>query len=170
MTGTSAVGVSRDVAATARGVFPHVGRPILFVVAEDVLRLEALARDLNRRYGAGYRAVTVSSAGAAVTMLADLADSGAVVALLVADERLMEMPAVDFLARAHEELTNRATQQAWLSGANVVITRAAGLAARVQQRVVRVANGSEVTARAVIIATGAIAVHLLHEYLQAGQE
>jgi thioredoxin reductase (NADPH) len=35
-------------------------------------------------------------------MLAELADSGAVVALLIADERLLEMPAVDFLARAHD--------------------------------------------------------------------
>jgi len=33
-------------------------------------------------------------------MLADFADSGVVVALVFADERLAEMPAVDFLARA----------------------------------------------------------------------
>jgi thioredoxin reductase (NADPH) len=53
-----------------------------------------------------------------------------------------------------EELTNRATEQAWLFGANIVITRAAGLAARGAQRVVRLADGSEISARAVIIATG----------------
>ena len=53
-----------------------------------------------------------------------------------------------------EELTNRATEQAWLFGANIVITQAAGLAARGRYRVVRLADGSEVAARGVIIATG----------------
>ena len=46
--------------------------------------------------------MSVASAGTALAMLADLAGSGAEVALLVADERLVEMPAVDFLARAHD--------------------------------------------------------------------
>jgi thioredoxin reductase (NADPH) len=102
MTGSSTVDVPVDVAATARSVSPCPRRPIFFLVAEDGPRVEALARDLNRRYGADYQVVTAASGGAAVTILAELADSGAMVALLVADERLAEMPAVDFLARAHD--------------------------------------------------------------------
>ena len=53
-----------------------------------------------------------------------------------------------------EDLTNRATEQAWLFGADIVLTRAAGLTARGPERVVRTADGSQVAARAVIIATG----------------
>jgi thioredoxin reductase (NADPH) len=50
--------------------------------------------------------------------------------------------------------TNRAIEQAWLFGANIVITRAARLTAQGPDRMVRTAEGSEVAARAVIIATG----------------
>jgi len=53
-----------------------------------------------------------------------------------------------------EDLTNRVTEQAWLFGANIVITRATGLTARGPDRVVRIADGSDLTARAAIIATG----------------
>jgi thioredoxin reductase (NADPH) len=102
MTDTSIADVSGHVAAAARAGLPHTRRPVFLLVAEDGPRLEVLAMDLNRRYSADYRVVSAVSAGAALTMLADFADSGAVVALLIADERLLEMPAVDFLARAHD--------------------------------------------------------------------
>ena len=78
-------------------------RPIFMLVADDEPRLGALRRDLSRRYEADYRVVSVASAGAALAMLADLATSGAEVALLIADEHLADMPAVDFLAGAHEQ-------------------------------------------------------------------
>ena len=103
MRDSSVAGVSGYVAAAAaRAGLPHARRPIFLLVTEDGPRLEALAMDLKRRYAADYRVVTAASADAALTMLAELADSGAVVALLIADERLKEMPAVDFLARAHD--------------------------------------------------------------------
>ena len=57
-------------------------------------------------------------------------------------------------ALSGEDLTNWATEQAWLFGADIVLARAAGLTARRRERVVRTADGSEVTACAVIIATG----------------
>jgi thioredoxin reductase (NADPH) len=54
-----------------------------------------------------------------------------------------------------QDLTWRMFQQAWLFGAEVVLTQAAtGLAARGPDRMVRLADGGEVTARAVILATG----------------
>jgi thioredoxin reductase (NADPH) len=54
-----------------------------------------------------------------------------------------------------DELTNRAVQQAWLFGADFVLARAAtGLRAAGPDRVVRLSGGGEVTARAVILATG----------------
>jgi thioredoxin reductase (NADPH) len=77
-------------------------RPILFLVAEDRNRLETLATDLSRRYDADYQIAALASAGTALTVLAELHSTGGEIALLIADERLVEMPAVDFLARAHD--------------------------------------------------------------------
>jgi thioredoxin reductase (NADPH) len=78
-------------------------RPIFLLVAGDESRLDALRRDLSRRYEADYEVVSVASAGAALALLANFAASGAEVALLIADEHLTDMPAVGFLARAHEQ-------------------------------------------------------------------
>jgi thioredoxin reductase (NADPH) len=53
-----------------------------------------------------------------------------------------------------EDLTNRTTEQAWLFGANIAVSRASGLTAAGSDRVVQLTDGSQVAARAVIIATG----------------
>jgi thioredoxin reductase (NADPH) len=54
------------------------------------------------------------------------------------------------------DLANRALEQAWLFGANLVLAqRATGLRAAGAARVVRLSDGSEVAARAVVIASGA---------------
>jgi len=76
-------------------------RPIFLLVSGDGLRLDALRDDLSRRYQADYQVSVAGSAAAALTMLAVQAGSDAEVALVIADERLVDMPAVDFLARAH---------------------------------------------------------------------
>jgi thioredoxin reductase (NADPH) len=51
-------------------------------------------------------------------------------------------------------LTNRAIEQAWLFGASTMLARADGLTAQGPERVVHLAGGGQVTARAVVIATG----------------
>ena len=76
-------------------------RPIFLLVSGDGLRLDALRDDLSRRYQADYQVSVAGSAAAALTMLAVQAGSDAEVALVIANERLVDMPAVDFLARAH---------------------------------------------------------------------
>jgi len=54
-----------------------------------------------------------------------------------------------------QEFANRACEQAWLFGANMVFaTEATQLRASGAQRLIRVADGQEVAARAVILATG----------------
>jgi thioredoxin reductase (NADPH) len=54
-----------------------------------------------------------------------------------------------------EELAGRAVEQAWLFGADFVLTQTvAGIAARGDVRVVRTADGTEVEARAVVLAPG----------------
>ena len=97
----TAAEVAGHAAAAPKSVFSRPRRPIFLLVSEDRPRREALTADLTRRYDADYQVIGAASAGAALTMLADLADSGAVVALVFADERLAGLPAVDFLARAH---------------------------------------------------------------------
>jgi ActR/RegA family two-component response regulator len=79
-----------------------VSRPVFLVVANDGPRLEALTRDLQRRYGADYDVVGAATAAMALTMVKDLANAGADVALLIADERLTEIPAVELLARTRD--------------------------------------------------------------------
>jgi len=76
-------------------------RPIFMLVSDDEPRLEALRYDLNRRYQADYQVCVASAAAAGLTMMAVLAGAGAEVALIIADEHLADMPAVDLLARAH---------------------------------------------------------------------
>jgi thioredoxin reductase (NADPH) len=54
-----------------------------------------------------------------------------------------------------EDLIGRAVEQAWLFGVDFVLTQqATGLAVRGNDRVIRTADGSEVAARAVILAVG----------------
>jgi thioredoxin reductase (NADPH) len=77
-------------------------RPHFVVVSEDAPRLDALAGDLKRRYEPDYQVTSMSSASDALAMLAGLGQAGAEVALMIVDERLAQMPAVGFLARAHE--------------------------------------------------------------------
>jgi thioredoxin reductase (NADPH) len=74
-------------------------RPIFMLVSGDARRLDALRRDLSRRYEADYQVCVASSATAALTMLAVLAGAHAEVALVIADEHLADVPAADFLAR-----------------------------------------------------------------------
>jgi thioredoxin reductase (NADPH) len=77
-------------------------RPHLVVVCEDAQRLEELADDLIRRYEPDYQVACMASASDALARLASLRQAGAEAALVIADERLAQMPAVGFLARAHE--------------------------------------------------------------------
>jgi thioredoxin reductase (NADPH) len=54
-----------------------------------------------------------------------------------------------------DDLANRATEQAWLFGADLVLAqRATGLVPGDRDHLVRLSDGSEVTARTVILATG----------------
>jgi thioredoxin reductase (NADPH) len=76
--------------------------PVFLVIAEDEHVREGLSADLRRRFAADYRVVGVASPTLALTMLTDLAHASADVPLLIADERLVEMGAVDLLVRAHE--------------------------------------------------------------------
>ena len=79
---TTAADVAGHAAAAPKSVFSRARRPVFLLVSEDGPRREALTADLKRRYDADYQVIGAASAAAALTMLADFADSGAVVALV----------------------------------------------------------------------------------------
>jgi thioredoxin reductase (NADPH) len=76
----------------------HPDRPVILVVDADA----ATAAALDRRFGADYRIVTVTSTDAALTTLRDLAGQGSDVALVLAALDLPGSDGVDLLARARE--------------------------------------------------------------------
>src|SRR5919107_4062524 len=77
-------------------------QPVVLVIAENDEVRDGLSADLRRRFAADYRVVGAASPTTALTMLTELARAAEGVTLLIADERLTEMSAVDFLVRAHE--------------------------------------------------------------------
>jgi thioredoxin reductase (NADPH) len=79
-----------------------MNRPILFLVDDRPRVLEALAADLGRRFGGDHRIVAEGSPGAAVEALEELAGRGEEVALVVAGQRMAELPGVLLLLKAHE--------------------------------------------------------------------
>jgi thioredoxin reductase (NADPH) len=80
----------------------EMGQPILFLVNDQGRVLEALTGDLARRFGVDYRILSEQSPSAALATLTQLAARSEEVALLIAAQRMGEMPGVDFLVRAHE--------------------------------------------------------------------
>jgi thioredoxin reductase (NADPH) len=79
-----------------------MNEPILFLVDDRPRVLEALARDLGRRFGGDHRIVAEGSPSAALEALEALARRGEEVALVVAGQRMAELPGVLVLLRAHE--------------------------------------------------------------------
>jgi thioredoxin reductase (NADPH) len=79
-----------------------MSQPILFLVDDRPEVLEALAADLGRRFGTDHRILAEASPGAALDALEELAGQDEEVALVVAGQRMAELPGVPFLLRAHE--------------------------------------------------------------------
>ena len=79
-----------------------MSQPILFLVDDRPRVLEALAGDLERRFGGDHRIVTEGAPGAALAALAELARRGEEVALVVAGQKMEALPGVQFLCRAHD--------------------------------------------------------------------
>jgi len=79
-----------------------MGQPILFLVNDQGRVLDALAGDLARRFGVDYQILSEGSSSTALVTLEQLADRSEEVALVIAAERMREVPGVEFLVRAHE--------------------------------------------------------------------
>nr|ANY57941.1 Chemotaxis protein [uncultured bacterium] len=75
-------------------------RPVLLTVDDDPAVSRAVARDLRRQYGEGYRVVRADSGPSALDALREFTVRGEPTALLLADHRMPGMTGVEFLEQA----------------------------------------------------------------------
>jgi thioredoxin reductase (NADPH) len=76
--------------------------PVILAVASDESTHIALARDLERRFGADYRVIAVADATSGLASLQSLLDAGDEVAIVISAPQLPEMTGVRFLDRADD--------------------------------------------------------------------
>jgi thioredoxin reductase (NADPH) len=88
------------VAATENG--ERRRRPAILAVDDEPAVLAAVARDLRRRFGEGYRILRSNSGQEGLDVLRDLVARGDQVALLVADQRMPGLSGTDFLVQARQ--------------------------------------------------------------------
>jgi thioredoxin reductase (NADPH) len=78
----------------------ETSKPVLLTVDDDPGISRAVARDLRRRYGQGYRIVRTESGPQALEALREIKLRGDMVAVLLADYRMPEMSGLEFLEQA----------------------------------------------------------------------
>ena len=79
---------------------PTMAKPTLFTIDDDPDVLNAVARDLRKKYGRDYRIVRADSGPVALELLRELRERGTPVALLLSDQRMPGMDGVTFLSQA----------------------------------------------------------------------
>ena len=79
-----------------------VDKPVLLVVDDEAVSLEALRRLLLARYGSDYEIVASPSAGDAMATLTRLRVEGTAVALVMADQWMPDTTGTELLARVRE--------------------------------------------------------------------
>src|ERR1700758_2938473 len=79
-----------------------MAKPVLVVVDDEDTTLQALAGELESRYGAHYQVVSSSSAEMALARLAELKAAGADVPLVLADQQMPGMSGTQLLARVRQ--------------------------------------------------------------------
>jgi thioredoxin reductase (NADPH) len=75
-------------------------KPVILVVDDDETARYRLERDLDHRYGERYRIVGVPTGRAALDRLSRLAADNAAVALLLVDQRLVDMTGIELIQQA----------------------------------------------------------------------
>jgi thioredoxin reductase (NADPH) len=90
-------------------------RPAIVIVDDEPAELAGLLDALGRRFGGDYRIVPHLSGRAALADISRIRAEGGEVALVIADQRMPELPGVDLLARVREldPRARRALLVAW---------------------------------------------------------
>lgn len=78
----------------------EAARTVILTVDDDPGVSRAIARDLRRRYGSGYRIVRAESGESALEALRELKLRGDLVAVILADYRMPQMNGIEFLEQA----------------------------------------------------------------------
>jgi len=76
--------------------------PIILVVDDEPMVLNAVERDLRRKYGREYRIAKANSGAQALEFLKQLQGRNDIVALFLSDQRMPQMSGVQFLEQARE--------------------------------------------------------------------
>ena len=79
-----------------------MAKPVILAVDDDQVVLNAVQRDLRRKYGKDYRVLGADSGAAALDALRQLQLRNDPVSLMVVDQRMPRMTGVEFLAQAIE--------------------------------------------------------------------
>ena len=77
-----------------------MAKPVIFTIDDEPAVLNAVERDLRKRYGREYRILKSESGAAALASLDQLQRRGDAVALFIADQRMPSMTGVQFLEEA----------------------------------------------------------------------
>jgi thioredoxin reductase (NADPH) len=77
-----------------------MSKPVIITVDDDVQVLNAVERDLRRRYSEGFRVMRADSGASALAALRQLKTRNDSVGLLLADQRMPQMTGVEFLGQA----------------------------------------------------------------------
>ena len=77
-----------------------MAKPVMLAVDDDPEVLQAISRDLRKRYGERYRVVRADSGPVALDALRELKRKSEPVALFLVDQRMPRMNGVDFLQEA----------------------------------------------------------------------
>lgn len=77
-----------------------MAKPAIFAVDDDPVVVNAIERDLRRKYGRAYRVLKADSGQQALDTLRELQKRGETVALFVADQRMPRMTGMQFLETA----------------------------------------------------------------------
>jgi thioredoxin reductase (NADPH) len=77
-----------------------MAKPVILAVDDDPMVLNAIERDLRKKYGQAYRLLKAASGEAALEALRELQKRNQTAALFVADQRMPQMTGVQFLEQA----------------------------------------------------------------------
>lgn len=79
-----------------------MAHPVIMTIDDDVAVLNAVERDLRKKFGREYRVVKANSGASALDALRQLQSRNEAVALFLSDQRMPQMTGVEFLEAARE--------------------------------------------------------------------